>query len=135
MNIRKSLATIGAGLAMTTAAVGIASPASAAPNPYDPARICGEGYKVIDSHPLPTANIYLLWSSSAGKNCVVTLLDQVGDPTYVGAYLEVQGKSAQVDVGNYTYYAGNIKAAAVNLCVRWGGADSYAEWTSDWSHC
>lgn len=71
--------------------------------PYDPAEVCGSGYRVIDTARLSTAGaVDLLWNGSS--NCVVTLkFANVGTPTATSAYLEPQGAARRTDSNNYSY--------------------------------
>ncbi|GAB2964937.1 M23 family metallopeptidase [Nonomuraea fastidiosa] len=106
-------------------------------NPYKPEQVCGSGFKVIDSAKLGTdGTVYLLYNSSNANNCVVTLkAKNIGKATAVSAYLEVQGKSRKTDSGNFSYYAGPVKAAAPSTCVKWGGKAGSSTYDSPWEHC
>jgi len=104
----------------------------------DPGSLCGAGYSVIDSHKFQSvgATVYLLYSGSAGKNCVVTIRDKAGKAAYMEASLQVQGGASQGDSGSYTAYAGPVRLAAGGKCVKWHGMFGGDEsWTSGWSHC
>ncbi|GAA4587077.1 hypothetical protein GCM10023194_34960 [Planotetraspora phitsanulokensis] len=106
------------------------------PNPYTATQVCGSGYKVIDSHALNGATIYLLYSSGSGKNCVVTMSKYViTQKIKMSAVLQVQGGSTGSDSGSYTAYAGPIRLSAPGTCVIWGGGYGSASWKSSWSHC
>lgn len=111
--------------------------APATPNPHSPAGVCGAGYKVINSHALgDKATVYLLYSSAAGSNCVVTLSKHViPGRIHMSATLEVQGGSAKSDSGSFTVYAGPVRLPAAKKCVRWGGSYGGTGWMSGWSHC
>lgn len=106
-------------------------------NPYTPQEVCGSGYSQINSHALGTVGkIHLLYNSSNGYNCVVTLkYVSVGTPSAVSASLEVQGGTKSTDSGNFSYYAGPVKKHAPSTCVRWGGSVGSTSWVSGWSHC
>ena len=106
-------------------------------NPYTPEQVCGDGYSVIDSAGLGTAGtVYLLYNSGNGYNCVVTLKKtSLGTPTATTAYLEVQGKSRVTDSGNFGYYAGPVRAAAADKCVKWGGKAGSNTYDSPFEHC
>jgi murein DD-endopeptidase MepM/ murein hydrolase activator NlpD len=106
-------------------------------NPYTPGEVCGSGYTPINSRALGTAaTIYLMYNSSNGHNCVVTIKHtNVGTPTAVSATLQVQGQTAVTDSGSFSYYAGPIRRAAPGTCVKWGGSVGSTSWVSDWSHC
>jgi hypothetical protein len=115
------------------------SPPSSAPapkpNPYTATEVCGSGYSVVDSHSLSGGTIYLLWSASAGKNCVATMRSQVAGKVAMLATLKVEGGSTSSDSGSYTYYAGPVALKAAATCVEWGGSIGSSSWTSGWSHC
>jgi murein DD-endopeptidase MepM/ murein hydrolase activator NlpD len=106
-------------------------------NPYTPTEVCGSGYSVIDQAALGTAGIvYLLYNSGNANNCVVTIKrTSVGTPSAVSAYLEAQGSTRATDSGSFSYYAGPIRRAANNTCVRWGGSAGTATYDSPWEHC
>ncbi|MFI6599097.1 M23 family metallopeptidase [Nonomuraea sp. NPDC050536] len=106
-------------------------------NPYTAEKVCGSGYKVIDSAALGSAGtVYLLYNSGNGNNCVATIKKtSLGSGSAVGAYLEVQGKSRVTDSGNFEYYAGPVRASAADKCVRWGGKAGTATYDSPLEHC
>jgi hypothetical protein len=107
------------------------------PNPYTATGVCGSGYKVVDQHALgSSATIYLLYSSAAGKNCVVTMSKKVyPGKLSMNAILQVQGGGSGSNPGKFTAYAGPVRLAAVKKCVIWGGSWNTASWKSGWSHC
>lgn len=107
------------------------------PNPYSVTTVCGSGYKVIDSHALGSyATIYLAYSGSAGKNCVVTMSKLVyPGKMSMNAILQVKGGSSVSNAGKFTAYAGPVRAAAKKKCVIWGGTWATQTWKSGWSHC
>jgi eukaryotic-like serine/threonine-protein kinase len=106
-------------------------------NPYTPSQVCGSGYTVIDSATLNRfGTVYLLYNSSNGYNCSVTLkTTSVGTKTAVSAYLEPQGKSRVTDSGSFAYYAGPLRAKASEVCVAWGGSAGGASYNSPFEHC
>ncbi|MFI6298461.1 M23 family metallopeptidase [Nonomuraea sp. NPDC050790] len=106
-------------------------------NPYTPEQVCGAGYGVVDSAALGTSGtVYLLYNNSNGYNCVVTLKKvSLGSATPVTAYLEVQGSARITDSGNFSYYAGPVRAAAPGKCVKWGGKVGTASYDSPFEHC
>ncbi|MEV4975318.1 hypothetical protein [Streptomyces scopuliridis] len=116
--------------------LGTAVPASAAA--ASPTAVCGSGYSVIDSHRLGTpATIYLLYSGSTGKNCVVTIRDTTGTATRTEAWVTKTDGKRVIDTGDYTSYAGPVYIPAAGTCVKWGGGfgkETY-DWESDWGHC
>ncbi|MFI7693630.1 serine/threonine protein kinase [Nonomuraea sp. NPDC049655] len=107
------------------------------PNTYNVVTVCGSGYKVIDKHALGTAaTIYLLYNTSAGKNCVVTMSKLVyPGKVSMNATLQVQGGASGGNPGTFTAYAGPVRLAAVKKCVIWGGSWRSLSWKSGWSHC
>ncbi|MFC0106674.1 M23 family metallopeptidase [Kibdelosporangium aridum] len=110
---------------------------SGAANPYEAAEVCGSGFGVIDSAAIGSAaTVYLLWNNSTTQNCVVTIKNaSIGSATAVSAYLEVQGASRVTDSGNFEYYAGPVRAAAPDKCVRWGGSAGSSRYDSPFEHC
>ncbi|MFE3452579.1 N-acetylmuramoyl-L-alanine amidase [Nonomuraea sp. NPDC059194] len=106
-------------------------------NPHTPESVCGSGYKVIDSAALGTAGtVYLLYNTANGNNCVATLKKtSLGTPTATTAYLEVQGSPRVTDSGNFAYYAGPVRAAAADKCVKWGGKAGSSSYDSPFEHC
>ncbi|PYC78565.1 hypothetical protein C7C46_15785 [Streptomyces tateyamensis] len=114
---------------------GYTTPVAAGSNPYTPSQVCGTGFNVVDSHNLGGAQVYLLYSSTTGQNCVTTLVTNPTTQAALNATLAVQGGASAKDPGNYTYYAGPVKLAAPGVCVQWGGSYQGVSWTSPWSHC
>ncbi|WP_051704247.1 M23 family metallopeptidase [Glycomyces sp. NRRL B-16210] len=106
-------------------------------NPYTAGQVCGSGFTQINQHALGTAGtIVLMYNSSNGQNCVVTLKHtSVGTPSAVASTLQVEGGAVTTDSGNFSYYAGPVKKAAAGQCVKWGGKVGSTSWTSGWSHC
>ncbi|MFB9251865.1 protein kinase [Sphaerisporangium melleum] len=110
--------------------------ASPKPNPYTAAGLCGSGFKVIDSHGLGAATVYLLYNGATGKNCVATLSRHVvPQKIKMGVVLQVKGGATAADSGAYTAYAGPVRLAAGKVCVIWGGTYGTTTWKSAWSHC
>ncbi|MBB3062062.1 N-acetylmuramoyl-L-alanine amidase [Microbulbifer rhizosphaerae] len=105
-------------------------------NPYAPEEICGSGYEVIDSHALSGGRVYLLYNSSNGYNCAVTLKTlNLGSPSAVSASLQVKGETMATDSGNFSYYAGPVKRSAPDTCVKWGGSVGSGSYMSEFEHC
>jgi Peptidase family M23 len=106
-------------------------------NPYDATEVCGTGYQVIDQAAIGSAaTVYLLYNSSNSNNCVATIKStSVGTASAVSSYLEVQGSARITDSGNFDYYAGPVRAAAANKCVKWGGSAGTAKYDSGFEHC
>ncbi|MFC5181446.1 spore-associated protein A [Actinomadura harenae] len=123
-------------LAAAAATTGLGALAAAPASAASASAICGSGYSVVDSQSLNGSTVYLSYSSSSGKNCVVTIKTRdVGSSTRTGAYLNVQGSAPIYESDNYTTYAGPVYANAAGKCVIWGGGTNYQYWYSDWSHC
>ena len=114
---------------------GVTPPPVSSANPYSPSAVCGSGYGVIDSHGLTGATIYLLYNSSSGDNCVVTLATTPTSAKSMNATLAVEGGSSGSNPGTFTYYAGPVTESAPSECVEWGGTYGTSSWTSGWSHC
>ncbi|MEU8246216.1 protein kinase [Nonomuraea sp. NPDC048916] len=107
------------------------------PNPYTPAKVCGSGYKVINKRALGDgATVYLLYNTTAGKNCVVTISKLLyPGKVQMNAILQVKGGSSAGDPGRFSAYAGPVRLAAKQKCVIWGGSWGSHSWKSGWSHC
>ncbi|WP_338497647.1 spore-associated protein A [Streptomyces sp. SJL17-4] len=132
--IAKALFTLGVTAALT---IGLTTSASAASNPVS---VCGSGYYVQSSHELgfyiqpgvpadrPQAIVYLLYNSSTGYNCVVTVVtgEQTGLP--VNAGIRVADGSWIQDPGNYNSYAGPVRVKAAGKCVQYMGSTRW--WSS-----
>ena len=106
-------------------------------NPYDAEEVCGSGYKVVDSAALGTkGRVYLTYNASNGNNCAVTMKHtKLGTASASSAFLEVQGGARTTDSGNYSYYAGPVRKAAPDKCVKWGGSVDSESYTSGFEHC
>jgi hypothetical protein len=109
----------------------------AANNPNTPQAVCGAGYQVIDFAGLGAAGtVYLLYNAGNGNNCVATVkAGSIGTGTATSAFLEVQGQARTTDSGSFAYYAGPVRRAAANACVRWGGSAGGSSYTSPFEHC
>ncbi|WP_212746295.1 MULTISPECIES: serine/threonine protein kinase [unclassified Nonomuraea] len=118
---------------------GAAAPKKVAPkkNPYSPTKVCGSGYKIINSHELGSnATIYLAYHAKSGKNCVVTMSRLVGTGKIpMNALLQVKKGSKASNPGKFSAYAGPVRLAAKKKCVIWGGSWGTQSWKSGWSHC
>jgi hypothetical protein len=144
--VKAFCAALGLAALVTTAS---ATTASAATNPYTPAEACGSSYYVLHSMPVQTnsgatwGRVYLMYSRSTGKNCVVTLKSSyVGVKTTTSAYVESRNGGVGYDSGNYAYYA-NDYVYSPGDCVMYGGyvysgansSGTYAYAHSDWGWC
>ncbi|MEO3803392.1 protein kinase [Nonomuraea sp. B1E8] len=116
-----------------------AAPRKVAPkkNPYSVAKVCGSGYKVIDSHALgSSATIHLAYNAKSGKNCVVTMSRMVWPgKVQMNALLQVKEGGKASNPGRFSAYAGPVRLAAKKKCVIWGGSWGSQSWKSGWSHC
>ncbi|MFD0687843.1 M23 family metallopeptidase [Actinomadura fibrosa] len=106
--------------------------------PSDPvASVCGSGFTKIDEAVLKKGattlgRVYLGYG--AGQNCVVTVKPK-GAKAAMAATLQVEGATAKSDKGDFTWYAGPVKAAAASKCVKWGGTIDGVTYTSTYEHC
>ncbi|TDQ51591.1 spore-associated protein A [Actinorugispora endophytica] len=112
----------GSGLAAAVLLAGsavAAAPASAAS--YN--GVCGQGYSVVNSAPIGSAGtVYLTYSSSTRKNCVVTVLSDQGTRVRAEAGLKKDTSTAwTTDAGDFAQYAGPVYLSAPGECVDWGG--------------
>lgn len=110
----------GAAAAVVTGTIVSAAPASAATYGSQ----CGSGYSVVNHFNLPDnrGTVFLTYSSSTGRNCVVTVRTNPGAATLTEAYLRRSSTSTWTkDSGNYTTYAGPVYVSAAGHCVDWGG--------------
>lgn len=115
-------------------------PRSPLPKPVDnPEQICGgAGWRVLDSADIKTpkrnmedslgrhvaGTTFLLWNGSTGENCVVTVKrgDRFSRAVEMSASLEIQNGKPVEDRGDFTRYAGPVKAYAAGKCIKWGGS-------------
>ncbi|WP_431914109.1 M23 family metallopeptidase [Nonomuraea jabiensis] len=106
-------------------------------NPHTAESVCGTGYKVIDSAALGSSGtVYLTFNAANGNNCVATIKKaSLGKATATTAYLEVAGKTRATDTGSFEYYAGPVRAAAADKCVKWGGKAGSSTYNSPSEHC
>ncbi|GAB3230521.1 M23 family metallopeptidase [Glycomyces halotolerans] len=105
-------------------------------NPYTPKEVCGGDFVQINSHAVNGGRVHLMYNSSTGYNCVVTIkTTKIGTPSPVSASLQKQGGTMGTDSGNFSYYAGPVKRHAPGTCVKWGGSVGSSSWMSGWSHC
>ncbi|MEV0738979.1 spore-associated protein [Streptomyces sp. NPDC050549] len=104
------------------AAVGLASPAAAAPN-TTPQKVCGSSYKTVNSAPVGSGGtVYLTYNASNGRNCVATIRSNPGTVMDMAAWIYIPATDAHdSDWGQYTSYAGPTYAYGKGYCVDWGG--------------
>jgi len=108
----------------------------------NPREVCGDGYKVIDSAPLKTAEgttkgkVYLLFNTDTGDNCVVTVKTTgLARKSAAGAFLEIQGGDRTTADDQVQNYAGPVHDVPGGACVKWGGAIGAATYESPFEHC
>ncbi|MET8165836.1 spore-associated protein [Streptomyces sp. NPDC057456] len=106
-------------LGATTA---LAAPASAAPN-TTPQKVCGSGYKTVNSAAVGSlGTVYLAYNSTNGNNCVVTIRNNPGNAVDMSAWIYVPDTNeGDDDYGRYTSYAGPSYVIGKGHCVDWGG--------------
>ncbi|MGW4443952.1 spore-associated protein [Streptomyces sp. NPDC004682] len=119
---RSVLAVTAAAALAGGATTALASPASAAPN-TTPQKVCGSGYKTVNSAPVGSlGTVYLTYNSANGKNCVATIRSSPGTATEMSAWVYVPDTDAyDEDYGTYTSYAGPTYVYGKAHCVSWGG--------------
>lgn len=145
-------------VAAAVGAVAFAAPAQAATNPYTPQEACnhqfgGSWSQVSDGHrnavTLDTgakwADVYLMYNTSTGYNCVATIKRAyVGVATDTDAALSIQGELdlwMHEDTDSYKYYAAT-QGYAAGHCVQYQGGLANPGWTDDaaggrytWGNC
>ncbi|WP_062346483.1 hypothetical protein [Herbidospora yilanensis] len=119
--VKKATVTAACATAVLAATLTSAQPALAASYGGE----CGAGYGVVNSAPIGTkGTVFLTYSSSTGKNCVVAKRNSVGSRVLIEAGLGLNPVGThwpQYDGGNYTSYAGPIYISAAGRCVDWMG--------------
>lgn len=122
----------------------------AATNPYTPEGVCGRTYRQVApvqrlttslNGVIPVGNLYLLYSSTTGYNCVVLLkVADVGVPTLTKVWItnNVEGPS-MVDENYYKYYA-STKIYARGQCIQYFGSQAFwlgggVAYQSPWGWC
>ncbi|MER5976068.1 spore-associated protein [Streptomyces sp. NPDC001857] len=120
-------------LGATTA---LAAPASAAPN-TTPQKVCGSGYKTVNSAPVGSlGTVYLTYNAANGNNCVVTIRNNPGAAVNMSAWIYIVATNeGDDDYGQYTSYAGPSYAIGKGHCVDWGGAIANTHVTVTQSNC
>lgn len=121
-------------LATAMTSIGFSPAAHAATNPYTPQEACNHQFggtwtansgghrSVRTSSGLTWGDVYLMYNSATGYNCVATIKSAyVGTPSQTEASLWVQGDPGWTrDIGSYSYYAAVQKKAA-GKCVQYEG--------------
>ncbi|MEU1187158.1 spore-associated protein [Streptomyces sp. NPDC005859] len=105
------------------ATTALAAPASAAPN-TTPQKVCGSGYKTVNSAAVGSlGTVYLAYNAANGNNCVVTIRNSPGTIVDMSAWIYVPDTNeGDDDYGRYTSYAGPSYVIGKGHCVDWGGA-------------
>ena len=100
---------------------------------------CGSGYGVVNSAAIGTkGTVFLTYSASTGKNCVVAKRNAAGSAVLLEAGLAVHpvGSHWTVYEGDYfTSYAGPIYLSAADRCVDWMGRISGTEGGKRGTNC
>ena len=135
MRISQKIAALGVTAAAATVGTMVnASPALAALYGGQ----CGTGYGVVNLIDLPNTRgtVYLTYSASTGKNCVVTIRENPGTATLMEAYLRRTGTTTWVkESDDFTTYAGPVYVSAPGSCVDWGGTIGTASLTRYGTNC
>lgn len=135
------IATAGTASAATSSATSsTASTAAAEAAPkaaYNGA--CGAGYSVVNSAGIADeGTVFLTYNATTGKNCVVTVRNETGDPLRMAASvraLDEEGTPAEVDEGEFTSYAGPVYVKGKGLCIEWSGVIGEEEYFNSGSNC
>lgn len=129
-----SAATTPAGSASTTAA------ADAAPEAAYNGE-CGAGYAVVNSAGIADlGTVFLTYNRDNGKNCVVTVRNEKGDPIHMSASVRVllddEETQPVVDEGEFTSYAGPVYVdEGAGNCIEWSGVIGDEEYFNSGSNC
>ncbi|MGW0593860.1 spore-associated protein A [Streptosporangium sp. NPDC002607] len=125
--VKKTITAAALVVTALTGALATASPAAAATYGGE----CGSGYTVVNSAAIGSkGTVFLTYSSSTGRNCVVAKRNTAGSAVLVEAGLSVSPAGNHWDVyeGDYfTSYAGPIYLSAAGRCVDWMGRISGTE--------
>ncbi|MER5198369.1 spore-associated protein [Streptomyces sp. NPDC002755] len=100
----------------------LAAPASATPN-TTPQKVCGSGYKTVNSAAVGSlGTVYLAYNAANANNCVVTIRNNPGTAVDMSAWIYVPDTNeGDDDFGRYTSYAGPSYVIGKGHCVDWGG--------------
>ena len=111
MSARSKLAVLAGATMVASSLFATATPASAAGE-------CGSGYTRIDSYAIGSAGtLELYYNSGSGKNCAIAR-DSSPSYGYKAVYIGLADKPwADVDSGNFTYYAGPVYVSASHQCI------------------
>ncbi|MFD9631331.1 hypothetical protein [Streptomyces violascens] len=133
--MKKYLAVLGLTtffLTLTTGASVSAAAANPGPSQLRAERLCGSGYRVIETRDLDKrATVYLSYRSEGQRFCVTTIrATHRATDAEMEAFLEVQGRLQAHDRGLYRSYAGAVSLSAPNGCIVWGGEADGVRWSS-----
>ncbi|HET9172051.1 MAG TPA: hypothetical protein VFN97_21650 [Actinospica sp.] len=132
----KRLAALAGAFSMATASMAL-SPVTAGAATNTATGLCGSGYTTeVERMDITGGSVYLMYNSSNGYNCVVTIKTaDVGTPTAMAAYLGTKAGTGgepstwqEHDSGNYSYFAGPIYLYAPHTCVYYGGQAESGLW-------
>ncbi|MCH6161953.1 spore-associated protein A [Streptomyces marispadix] len=102
---------------------------------------CGSGYSVVNSAGIAgLGTVYLTYNSSTGKNCVVTIRNEKGDPVHMSAAVRVLKDDEEtqpvVEEGEFTEYAGPVYVdEGSGHCIEWSGVIGDEEYFNSGSNC
>jgi hypothetical protein len=98
--------------------------------------VCGSTYHEIDHHDINGSTIFLTYSDTTSKNCVITIRNNPSSTkVYIAASLEIVDGTLQEDYGLYTTWAGPVYVYAPHTCIDWGGGIDGRYWVSPVGHC
>ncbi|WP_314171419.1 spore-associated protein A [Streptomyces winkii] len=128
-----------AGTASAATASGAAASAAAPRAAYNGE--CGAGYSVVNSAGIADlGTVFLTYNRSTGKNCVVTVRNEKGDPVHMSASVRVllddQETEPVVEEGEFTTYAGPVYVdEGSGHCIEWSGVIGDEEYFNSGSNC
>ncbi|MBC9729849.1 spore-associated protein [Streptomyces sp. TRM68367] len=119
---RSVLAAVALAVLSAGATTALATPASAAPN-TTPQKVCGSGYKTVNSAPIGSlGTVYLTYNAANGQNCVATIRTNPGTAADMSAWVYIPDTDeGDSDSGQFTSYAGPTYVYGKGHCVDWGG--------------
>ena len=133
--VKTTAATVALTATMVAGALAAATPAYAATYGGE----CGSGYGVVNSAAIGSkGTVFLTYSSSTGRNCVVAKRNTAGSAVLVEAGLAVHPVGSHwtvYDGGYYKSYAGPIYLSAADKCVDWMGRISGTEGGKRGTNC
>ncbi|TDB82732.1 MULTISPECIES: spore-associated protein A [unclassified Micromonospora] len=125
--VKTAAATVACTATMVAGALAVATPAYAATYAGE----CGSGYGVVNSAAIGSkGTVFLTYSASTGRNCVIAKRNSAGSAVLIEAGLAVSPVGTHwtaFDGGHYTSYAGPIYLSAADKCVDWMGRISGTE--------